>query len=110
MIKEFGDRDVVKRSLRSFLATLVHFGILPKNDLNGFVLQEKPTLSHEQIKMFIFLYAKFFIRSKVVNLKEIEPEFFCFFQPADLSAVGIEFNGINWEYIREIERNIRAWF
>ena len=34
MIKEFGDRDVVKRSLRSFLATLVHFGILLKKDQN----------------------------------------------------------------------------
>ena len=26
MVKAFGDRDVVKRSLRSFLATLVYFG------------------------------------------------------------------------------------
>ena len=28
MVQEYGDRDVVKRSLRSFLSTLVHFGLL----------------------------------------------------------------------------------
>lgn len=106
IVKSFGDRDVVKRSLRSFLATLVHFNILHKIDQNNFLIKEKQMLSHEQVKKFILLYAKAYIHSKVINYIEIEPEFFYFFQPVDLATVGIEFNGTCWEYIREIERNM----
>lgn len=106
MVKTFGDRDVVKRSLRSFLATLVHFHVLNQVDQKNFLLKEKQAISHEQVKKFILIYAKAFIRSKVINLNEIEPEFFYFFKPVDLAAVGIEYNGTCWEYIREIERNM----
>ncbi|MCP4110759.1 MAG: hypothetical protein GY749_35405 [Desulfobacteraceae bacterium] len=106
MVKAFGDRDVVKRSLRSFLATLVHFGILRKSDQKNFILNEKQPLSHEQVKKFILLYSKAFVRSKVINLKEIETEFLYFFQPVDLIAVAVEFNGSCWEYVREIERDM----
>ena len=106
MVITFGDRNVVKKSLRSFLATLVHFNVLEKIDQKNFLLKEKQVLSHEQVKKFILLYAKVFIRSKVINLSEIKPEFFYFFQPVDLATVGIEFNGYCWEYIREIERNM----
>lgn len=106
MVKTFGDRDVVKRSLRSFLTTLVHFNILEKVDQDNYLLKEKQALSNEQVKKFILLYAKAFIHSKLINLNEIEPEFFYLFQPVDLAAVGIEFNGSYWEYIREIERNM----
>ena len=106
MVKTFGDRNVVKKSLRAFLATLVHFNVLDKIDQKNFFLREKRNLSHEQVKKFILIYAKAFIQSKVINLNEIEPEFFYFFQPFDLAAVGTEYSGTCWEHIREIERNM----
>jgi hypothetical protein len=106
MVKRFGDRDVVKRSLRAFLTTLVYFDILARDKRHQFFLQEKQTLSLERARKFIVLYSKAFIRSKIINLKEIAPEFLYFFKPVDLSAVGIEYNGRYWEYIREIEREM----
>ncbi len=106
LVKTFGDRDVVKRYFRSILATLVHFNVLEKVDQNNFLLKDRQTLSHEQVKKFILLYSRAFIRSRVINLNTLEPEFFYFFQPVDLAAVGKAFNGTCWEYIREVERNM----
>ncbi|MDM8535418.1 hypothetical protein QUF70_01555 [Desulfobacterales bacterium HSG17] len=106
MVKEFGDRDIVKRSLRAFLTTLVHFKILRQTDINNYILNKKKALSNEQVRKFIILYSKYYICSKIINIKEIEPEFFFFFKPVDLTAVGNEFNSRDWEFIREIDRNM----
>lgn len=106
MVKEFGDRDIVKRSLRAFLTTLVYFKILRQTDINNFILNTKKALSNEQVRKFIIIYSKYYICSKIINLKEIEPEFFFYFKPVDLTAVGNEYNGRDWEFIREIERNL----
>lgn len=111
-IKKFGDRDVVKRSVRSFLTTLVHFKILRQAETNNFILNKKKSLSNEDLRKFIILYSKYYICSKMLNIKEIEPVFFYLFQPADLNAAAKEFNGIDWEYIRELERSIlilKSW-
>ena len=42
---------------------------------------------------------------RVVDIKNIEPEFLFFFQPADLPDVAKEYNGIDWQYIRGANRN-----
>lgn len=105
LVQEYGDRDIVKRSLRSFLATLDHFGFLSQIDKKNYNLFDKATLSNEQLRDFLILYAKTFLRSKVVDMKNIEPEFFFFFQPVDLLGVAKEYNGIDWEYIRGVNRN-----
>ena len=68
-------------------------------------LFDKALLSDEQLRDFLLLYAKVFLRSKVVDLKNIEPEFLFFFQPVDLPGVAKEYNGINWQYIRGANRN-----
>jgi len=104
LVQEYGDRDVVKRSLRSFLATLDHFGFLSQIDKKNYNLFEKSTLSNEQVRDFLILYTRAFLRSKVVDIKNIEPEFFFFFQPVDLPGVAKEYNGIDWEYIRGVNR------
>ena len=105
MVQEYGDRDVVKRSLRSFLATLIHFGILGDGDKKGYTILEKPKLSTDQVKRFLILYAKVYLKSNVVDLQSIEPEFFFFFQPIDYYAVATEYNGKDWEYVRDSNRN-----
>jgi len=105
LVQEYGDRDVVKRSLRSFLATLDHFGFLSQIDKKNYNLFNKVKLSNDQLKDFLILYAKAFLRSKVVDIKNIEPEFFFFFQPVYLPDVAKEYNGIDWQYIRGVNRN-----
>ena len=105
LVQEYGDRDVVKRSFRSFLATLDHFGFLSQIDKKSYNLFDKAKLSNEQLRDFLVLYAKAFLRSKVVDIKNIEPEFLFFFQPADLPDVAKEYNGIDWQYIRGANRN-----
>jgi hypothetical protein len=105
LVQEYGDRDVVKRSLRSFLATLDHFGFLSQIDKKNYNLFDKAILSNGQLRDFLILYARAFLRSKVVDIKNIEPEFFFFFQPVDLPDVAKEYNGIDWQYIRGTNRN-----
>ncbi|MBF0399032.1 MAG: hypothetical protein HQK78_19815 [Desulfobacterales bacterium] len=106
MVKEYGDRDVVKRSIRAFLSTLVNFGILSQIDKNNYILCEKLKMSDENIKDFIILYSKVFLKSKVVDINNIEPEFFFFFQSIDLQNIAYKYNGIDWEYIRDVNRNL----
>ncbi|MBF0121083.1 MAG: hypothetical protein HQK79_19810 [Desulfobacterales bacterium] len=106
MVKEYGDRDVVKRSIRAFLSTLVNFGILSQIDKNNYILCEKLKMSNENIKDFIILYSKVFLKSKVVDINNIEPEFFFFFQSIDLQNIAYKYNGIDWEYIRDVNRNL----
>jgi len=105
LVQEYGDRDVVKRSLRSFLATLNHFGFLSQIYKKNYNLLDKATLSNEQLRDFLILYAKTFLRSKVVDIKNIEPEFFFFFKTVNLREVAKKYNGIDWEYIRGVNRN-----
>lgn len=105
LVQEYGDRDVVKRSLRSFLATLDHFGFLSQIDKKNYNVSDKASLSNEQVRDFLILYAKVFLRSKVIDIKNIDPVFFFFFQPVDLKIVAKEYNSIYWEYIRGANRN-----
>jgi hypothetical protein len=105
MVQEHGDRDVVKRSLRSFLSTLVNFGILSQIDKNNYKLLDKTSLCKRQIKNFLLLYAKTFLKSQVVDLEGIESGFLFYFNTFDLVSVANEYNGVYWEYIRDINRN-----
>ena len=106
LVQEYGDRDVVKRSLRSFMATLVHFGALHQEDKNNYTLLSLGNVSSEQVKDFVRLYAVSFLKSQIVELQNIPSEFFFFFKPADLVSVAHEYNGDDWEYVREVERNL----
>ncbi|MBF0227737.1 MAG: hypothetical protein HQK76_19995 [Desulfobacterales bacterium] len=106
MVKDYGDRDVVKRSVRSFFSTLVSFGILSQINKNNYILSEKLTVSDENIKNSIIIYAKVFLKSNVIDIYGIEPEFLFFFQSIDLQDVAYKYNGIDWEYIRDVNRNI----
>jgi len=106
LVQEYGDRDVVKRSLRSFMATLVHFGVLSQEDKSNYTLLPKKTVSGEQIRDLLLLYGANFLKSEIVDLQNIPEEFFYFFEPVDMTSVAQEFNGKNWEYVREVERDV----
>lgn len=106
LVQEHGDRDVVKRSLRSFITTLVHFGVLCQIDKNNYTLLPKQAVTHEQLKDFLLLFGKNYLKSAVIDLQAIPNEFFYLFEPVELSHVAKEFNGKDWEYVREVERDI----
>lgn len=106
MVKEYGDRDVVKRSLRSFMTTLVHFGVLSQEDKNNYILLPKGVVSDEQVRDLLLLYGSNYLESEVIDLQNIPEEFLYFFEPVDMTSVAREFNGKDWEYVREIERNM----
>ena len=106
LVQEYGDRDVVKRSLRSFMATLVHFGYLSQEDKNNYTLLPQEAVSAEQVRDFLMLYSVASLKSEVIDIQNIPTELFYFFKDVDMIAVAQEFNGENWEYIREVERNM----
>ncbi len=106
LVQQYGDRDVVKRSLRSFMNTLVHFGVLSQENKSSYILLTKETVSNEQVRDFLLLYSENFLESEIVDLQAIPKEFFYFSEPVDMTSVAQEFNGKGWEYIREVERNI----
>ena len=106
LVQEYGDRDVVKRSLRSFMATLIHFGYLSQEDKNNYTLLPQEAVSAEQVKDFLMLYSVASLKSEVIDIKNIPTELFYFFKDVDLTSVAHEFNGKNWEYVREVERDV----
>lgn len=106
LVQEYGDRDVVKRSLRSFMTTLVHFGVLSQEDKNNYTLLPKGIVSDEQVRDFLLLYGANFLESEIVDLQNIPEEFFYFSETVDMTSVAQEFNGKDWEYVREVGRNV----
>ena len=105
MVQAFGDRDVVKRSVNSFLATLVHFGVCIKND-DSYRLIELEPLTETQYSLFIITYMKGYLHADSMDLDTIEPEFHQLFNLEKIYDVAKQFHRIHWEYIRDHGRNI----
>lgn len=106
LVQQYGDRDVVKKSFRSFRATLVNFKILKHENKSDYLLLPQKSVSNEQVKDFLKLYAGYFLKSEFVDLQSIPTEFFQFFKPVNLVSVAQEYNGREWEYVRETERDV----
>ncbi len=106
MIQEYGDRDVVARSVRAFIKTLVYFGVLVEIDNKTFRIVEKLALNAEQIKDVLKLYSQNFIKSKIVDLNQIEKTIFSLIEIPSLNDVAMKYNGQDWEYIKDAHRAI----
>jgi hypothetical protein len=105
MVQEYGDRDIVKRSVRSFLRTLEYFGLIKQLEPQKFALLPKVTLTDEQVRDFFLLYAKYFLNSKSIDLTHTHLELLYFFNRFDLKDVAQKYHLINWEYIRDSDRS-----
>ncbi len=106
MVQEFGDRDVVKRSVRSFLKTLVHFRILKQQGTYDHQFLGKYNLSDEQVRDLLLLYTISFLNSKLIDLSQIDPTHLYFFKEIDLLNVARKYHSKDWEFIRDTNRNI----
>jgi len=105
-IKEFGDRDITKRSLRAFLKTLIHFNIISGTDIsNVYQFHPKLEISDEQFADILILYGSSYIKSKHINLDILEKELFHFYNFPDIFDTAIAFNNKRWEFIRGNNRN-----
>lgn len=105
MVQTYGDRDVVKRSVNSFLTTLGHFGVIVKHDLN-YQLIEPITLSDNQYLLFLILYSKGYLHTESIDLDSIDDVFIQLFNLVNRYDVPKKYHGDKWEYIRDQGRNV----
>jgi len=106
MQTEHGDRDVVKRSVRSFLKTLCNFGVIEEIQRNRFNHLNKIKLNNEQTKNFLILYSKCYIRSGYLDLNNIDTALISFLDLPDLGNVANFYNNQCWSYVRDSGRTV----
>lgn len=97
MAGRFGDRDVVNRSVRSFLKTLDHFGIMQSE--NGVAMLKQPLpVDDEQLCIMLQLYAKDILQTPQISLRQLRSPLFQFFTLPDPKTVAQDYNGRFWDY------------
>jgi hypothetical protein len=106
LVTEYGDRNVVKRSIRSFISTLCHFDVLSEVDNKTFKLTKKIKVEEETLVNILKLYSTYFLKSKVVDLQHIPSQLFFFFETPAFEDVAFAFNGVHWEYIKDVRRSV----
>ena len=93
----FGERDVVNRSVRSFLKTLSYFGVM--QTMNDNLMLKKPLpVNKEQLRIILQLYAKDILKTPQVSLRQLHSPLFCFFALPDIKTVAKDYSGHYWEY------------
>lgn len=106
MVFKYGDRDVVKRSVRAFLKTLCHFDVMVESSKQEFRLLKKYELSDEQVRDFILIYSSAYLKSEFLNIMDMDKRALFFCEDIDFLSVAKKFHGANWEFIRDGHRNI----
>lgn len=106
MLTEHGDRDVVKRSVRSFLKTLCDFGVIEEIQKSRFNHLHKIKLDDEQTKNFLILYSKCYINSGYLDLNNIDAGLTNFLELSELRNVANIYNNQCWSYIRDSGRSV----
>jgi len=98
-VKLHGERDVVKRSTRSFLMTLVHFGILRRNG-NDYEWVNKLACSPKGMAYALISYCSDERRVEI-ELREIRQEMrFRLLDQSCLEDCAKKYNGTLWSFIR----------
>jgi len=105
MVEEFGDREIVRRSARAFLATLSFFGILQPLSATRYQQNPKKPLHAEQVKYILKLYAAA-QHSAQIDILNFDSAVFAYYQAPDLHQVALTYHNQEWEYIRGINREL----
>ena len=106
LVSEYGDRNVVKRSIRSFISTLCNFDVLSEVDNKTFKLTKRMKVEDEDLVDILKLYSTYFLKSEVVDLQQIPPQLFFYFDAPAFEDVAFAFNGVHWEYIKDVRRSV----
>ncbi len=97
MTGKYGDRDVVKRSVRSFLKTLTYFGITESK--NGLTRLTRPLpVDKEQLCIILQVYANEILQTPQISLRQLDSPLFQFFSFPDVKDVAQDYNGHLWDY------------
>lgn len=107
MAGRFGDRDVVNRSVRSFLKTLEYFGVIQRED--GLAVLKRPLPVDElQLCIMLQLYAKEILQTPQVSLRQLRSPLFKYFSLPDPKTVAQEYNGRFWDYQHRLREDFLA--
>lgn len=107
MVSEYGDRDVVKRSVRSAIRTFSYFKAVRMADKTAIIQNTPAVICPEQWKTVLKLYAGFYLNSHVIDLDTFNEDLFFFLAKDDNFHDAVrEYHGKDWEYIRDHSRNL----
>jgi hypothetical protein len=104
MIDEFGERDVVGRSARSFIQTLDYFGIVEKNG-NKAIMKRRQPLNDDQLRVMLELYSREILQSPQISLNHLPKCIFNYFEYSNLKDVAQKYNGEFWDYQHRINED-----
>jgi hypothetical protein len=96
LINLYGDRDVVARSVRSFLKTLIYFDVAENK--KNISLKRPLKVGEEQFSLMIKLFSKEIIRTPQIALNDLPKPIFNYFELPDIRVVAQKKNGKYWEY------------
>lgn len=96
MIDEFGERDVVGRSLRSFIHTLEYFGIVERKEYK-LIMKNKIIIDEEQLMIMLHVYAHDVLMSPQVSLNHL-PIYLRYFSHPDIKTIAQKYNGTCWDF------------
>lgn len=105
MVEAFGDAEIVRRSTRSFLKTLVDFDILKIKDAQTYQQLPRQSLSPEQVFQILKLYAGS-KKASQVDIQHWSEPLFDYYQQPDLNAIANRFHPEKWEYIKGADRGL----
>ena len=101
IIDVHGDRDVVSRSVSSFLKTLIYFNVAVYEN-KKIVLKSPLVLDEEQFSLIIQLFSHDIIKTPQIALHDLPDPLFNYFELPDLRAVAQRKSGQLWEYQQRV--------
>jgi len=105
MVAKFGDTEIIKRSVRSFLKTLTSFGILEPLSTTRYCQIPQTALNPDQVKFILKLYANS-QHTRQIDIKNFDKLIFAYYQLPALNKVALAFHNQEWEYIKGVNREL----
>ncbi len=100
-----GERDVVLRSVRSYMQTLINFRVA-KKDKKKLSIPQAVKLSKEQASLILQLYALEILQSPQISTKQLPKSLFGLFELPDLKNIVKQNNGKLWNYQERLHDKI----
>lgn len=97
MVEGKGERDVVIRSVSSFLNTLLHFEVITRSG-KKLTLNNPLQINEEQAAIMLQLWARELCHTPQIDLSQLPLAVFAWFTWPDFRAVARKYNGELWDY------------